>query len=221
VDGHSPGLLGRDLYAYLAAGISSDHECTEEAEAREKLLMGMHVMIRQGTAAKNLHALIPLINDRTVSRLMWCTDDRHPHELTMEGSIDAIIREAIQLGVDPINAIKMATISAADYFGLKDIGAIAPGKRADLVIFEDLNCPHAGMVFSFGQLAAKNGQVLSKKHFSLPVVIPSSMNIDLSSLDFSIPAEGKYARVIEIIPDQIITRQKMVKPSIKNQSDIG
>lgn len=224
IDGHSPGLLSRDLYAYLAAGISSDHECTEESEGREKLLAGMHVMIREGTAAKNLHALIPLINDRTVSRLMWCTDDRHPHELINEGSIDAIVREAIRSGVNPINAIKMATISAADYFGLNNIGAIAPGRRADLVIFEDLNCPEPAMVFSFGQLVAKNGQMLSKNHIPSPVVLPTSMNVDLSSLDFSIPADGKYARVIEIVPNQIITRQIIVEPSIKNhsaQSDIS
>jgi adenine deaminase len=223
LDGHSPGLTGKDLYAYLAAGISSDHECTEESEGREKLLAGMHVIIREGTAARNLHALIPLINDRTVSRLMWCTDDRHPHELTNEGSIDAIVREAIRSGVDPINAIKMATISAADYFGLNDIGAIAPGRRADLVIFEDLNCPETGMVFSSGKLIVKDGQMLSELDSKSPVDIPTSMNVDLSSLDFSIPAEGKHARVIEIIPNQIITRQIIVEPSIKNhlaQSDV-
>jgi len=216
LDGHSPGLLGRDLYAYLAAGISSDHECTEESEAREKLTAGMYVMIREGTAARNLHTLIPLINDRTVSRLMWCTDDRHPHELINEGSIDAIIREAIRSGVDPINAIKMATISAADYFGLNDIGAIAPGRRADLVIFEDMNCPEPHMVFSFGQLVAKNGRLLSQIHSSSPVVPPISMDIDLSSLDFSIPAEGTHVRVIEIVPNQIITRQIIAEPLIKN-----
>ncbi len=216
VDGHSPGLSGRDLYAYLAAGISSDHECNEESEAREKLMAGMHVMIREGTAARNLHALIPLINDRNVSRLMWCTDDRHPHELINEGSIDAIVREAIRSGVDPINAIKMATISAADYFGLNDVGAIAPGRRADLVIFEDMNCPEADMVFSFGRLIVKDGQMLSQIHSPSQVDIRPSMNVDLSSLDFSIPAEGKYARVIEIVPNQIITRQIIVEPSIKN-----
>ncbi len=224
VDGHSPGLLGRDLCAYLSAGISSDHECTEESEAREKLMMGMHIMIREGTAAKNLHALIPLINDYTASRLMWCTDDRHPRELTCEGSIDAIIREAIRSGVKPINAIRMATISAAEYFGFKDIGAIAPGRRADLVIFKDLNCPEPEMVFNFGKLAVKNSELLSKNHFPSPGVAPSSMNVDSSSLDFSIRAEGKYARVIDIIPEQIITRQVIVEPSIKNQlatADVG
>jgi adenine deaminase len=216
VDGHAPGLLGRDLYAYLAAGISSDHECTQESEAREKLLAGMHVMIRESSAARNLHALIPLINDHTVSRLMWCTDDRHPHELINEGSIDSIIREAIRSGVNPINSIKMATISASDYFGLPDIGAIAPGRRADLVIFKDMNCPEPGMVFSFGQLVAKNGQMLSKIPSPSLDDIHISMNVDLSSLDFSIPVEGKYIRVIEIVPDQILTRQQIVEPSIEN-----
>ena len=224
IEGHSPGLSGRDLYAYIASGISSDHECTKESEAREKLMAGMHVMIREGTAARNLHALLPLINDRTVSRLMWCTDDRHPNELINEGSIDSIVREAVRSGIDPVNAIKMATISAADYFGLKDIGAIAPGRRADLVIFENMNCPEPNMVFSSGQLVAENGKIVSGIHSPPPIFIPASMEVDFSSLDFSIPAEGKYARVIEIVPNQIFTKQIILEPAILNQmaeADIG
>ena len=217
VDGHSPGLSGRDLYAYIAAGISSDHECVEESEAREKLMAGMHVMIREGTASRNLHSLIPLINDRTVSRLMWCTDDRHPHDLIEDGSIDSIVREAIRSGVDPINAIKMATISAADYLGLKDIGAISPGRRADLLVFENPDYPEPETVFSSGRIVADKERIVPGIHFPSPVIIPLSMNVDVSSLDFSIPMEGKLARVIDIIPDHIITREIIVEPTAKNR----
>jgi adenine deaminase len=134
VDGHAPGLSGTELNAYLAAGISSDHECTTAAEAREKLSAGMHIMVREGTGAKNLNALLPVITERTSRRMMWCTDDRHPHDLLTEGHIDFIVRSAIRKGLDPVIAIQMATLNPAEYFGIKDIGAIAPGRKADLVV---------------------------------------------------------------------------------------
>ncbi len=212
VDGHSPGLAGRDLQAYLAAGILSDHECTELPEAEEKLSAGMHVMIREGTGAKNLETLVSVVNDKTAPRLMWCTDDRHPHDLLDHGSIDFIVREAIRLGVEPITAIRIATLSAADYFGLKDRGAVAPGRRADLVVFEDLNNPVVDLVFTGGKLAAKHGEVVTGFPTPPPVEVPPSMNAELSSLDFSIRAEGKRARAIEIVPDQIVTRQYVFEP---------
>lgn len=217
MDGHSPGLYGKDLYAYLAAGISSDHECTELSEARKKLEAGMYIMIREGSAAKNLHSLIPLINHRNVSRLMWCTDDRHSHELLSEGSIDAIVRQAIRAGVDPITAIRMATLSPADYFGINDIGAIAPGRRADLIVFEDLNCPEVDMVFHCGHLIAKKGQIIPGINSPVYKDAPNSMNVNLSSIDFSIPAETDRVRVIDIVPNQIITKQFIIRPLTNNQ----
>lgn len=111
VDGHAPGLSGHDLYAYIIAGISSDHECTTAAEAQEKLAAGMYIMIREGTAAKNLEALLPIVNPYTARRLMWCTDDRHPQELLEDGHIDALVRQAIRFGLDPVVAIQMATLT--------------------------------------------------------------------------------------------------------------
>jgi adenine deaminase len=120
VDGHAPGLSGTDLHAYVTAGISSDHECTTAEEAREKLSAGMHIMIREGTGAKNLNDLLPIINERNSRRMMWCTDDRHPHDLLTEGHIDYIVRSAIEKGLDPVIAIQMATLNPAEYFGIKD-----------------------------------------------------------------------------------------------------
>jgi len=106
VDGHAPGLSNFDIYAYVAAGISSDHECTTAREAREKLMAGMHIMVREGTGAKNLEELLPVINEQTARRMMWCTDDRHPHDLLEEGHIDSMVRRAIHKGLDPVIAIQ-------------------------------------------------------------------------------------------------------------------
>jgi adenine deaminase len=160
VDGHAPGLSGRELYAYIAAGVQSDHECTTAQEAKEKLMAGMTIMIRQGSGAKNLPALLPVVNDKTARRMMFCTDDRHPHDLMAEGHIDAIVREAIQAGLDPILAIQMATLNPAEYFNLHHLGAIAPGRQADLVVFSDIQMPVIEDVYSRGVLSAHKGEML-------------------------------------------------------------
>ncbi|MBW2087955.1 MAG: adenine deaminase [Deltaproteobacteria bacterium] len=205
VDGHAPGLSDHDLYAYMAAGISSDHECTTDREATEKLSLGMHIMIREGTAAKNLDALIPVVNERTARRMMWCTDDRHPQDILEEGHIDSMVRKAIFAGVDPVIAIQMATINPAEYFRIQNVGAIAPGRRADLVVFSDLDSPTMETVYCGGVRVAKNGKILPEIETPDPVLFPPSMNVDLEKIDFSIPAETGRIRVMDIVPDQIIT----------------
>jgi adenine deaminase len=207
VDGHAPGLSGQDLYAYMAAGISSDHECTTDREAKEKLGLGMHIMIREGTAAKNLDALLPVVNERTARRMMWCTDDRHPQDILAEGHIDSMIRKAISAGLDPVIAIQMATINPAEYFRIQNVGAIAPGRRADLVVFSDLDSPTMETVYYGGVRVAENGRILPEMTIPDPVPFPSSMNVDIEKIDFSIPAETGRIRVMDIVPDQIITGQ--------------
>jgi len=207
VDGHAPGLSDHDLYAYMAAGISSDHECTTDREAKEKLSLGMHIMIREGTAAKNLDALIPVVNERTARRMMWCTDDRHPQDILEEGHIDSMVRKAIFAGVDPVIAIQMATINPAEYFRIQNVGAIAPGRRADLVVFSDLDSPTMETVYCGGVRVAENGKILPEIETPDPVVFPPSMNVDLEKIDFSIPAETGRIRVMDIVPGQITTGQ--------------
>jgi len=224
VDGHAPGLSGHDLYAYISAGISSDHECTTEREATEKLNLGMHIMIREGTAAKNLEALIPVVNERTARRMMWCTDDRHPQDILEKGHIDSMVRKAIFAGLDPVIAIQMATINPAEYFKIENVGAIAPGRRADLVVFSDLDSPYMEAVYCGGVRVAENGKISPEIATPDPVLFPPSMNVDIEQIDFSIPAETGRIRVIDIMPDQIITGHRIVDAMIsqgKASADIS
>ncbi|MGE0083173.1 MAG: adenine deaminase [Desulfococcaceae bacterium] len=216
IDGHCPGLSGFSLNAYLCAGISSDHECTTAAEAAEKLAAGMFIMIREGSGAKNLEDLFPIISEKNFHRLMWCTDDRHPHDILEQGHIDHIVRRAIAMGLDPVMAIQMATINPARYFHIRDAGAIAPGYRADIIIFSDLNAPRAEEVWCRGILCAENGKMLPHIQMPDPVSVPESMNLNPDMADFSIPATGTNIRVIEIIPNQLLTRQLVLPAKVRD-----
>ena len=215
IDGHAPGLEGQALNAYVAAGVQSDHECTTAREARQKLAAGMHIMVRQGTGAKNLQALLEAVNEKTARRMMWCTDDRHPHDLISEGHIDSIVREAIQSGLDPMLAIQMATINPAEYFRLDHIGAIAPGRQADLVVFSDMQQPIVEQVYCRGILTAENGAVLP--HILPPpsATIAPSIQVNLKKLDLTVAAENGNIRTIEIEADQLITRERIEQPAIE------
>jgi adenine deaminase len=206
VDGHAPGLSGRELMAYVAAGITSDHECTTANEARAKLAAGMHIMIRQATGARNLNDLLPIVTPSSAHRLMWCTDDRHPHDLLSEGHIDSMVAEAIRGGVNPVTAIRMATLNPAERFGLNHLGAIAPGRQADLVVFSDLSSPRVEEVYTRGELTAQNGRMVPGFSRPEPLPAPPSIKVNLEALDFTISAAGRRLRVIEVIPDQIVTR---------------
>ncbi len=214
VDGHSPGLSGKALNAYIASGISSDHECTTAREAREKLMAGMHIFIRQGTGARNLQDLLPLVSAKTSHRMMWCTDDRDPHDLMIEGHIDSLVRESIASGVDPIRAIQMATLNPAEHFGLYHLGAISPGRQADLVIFSDLNAPVIEQVYCKGVRVAENGAMSPDIPVPETLALPRSMRVTLKTLDFSIPVAGDRIRVIEIVPNQLITGSITATPTV-------
>ncbi|MDM8517715.1 adenine deaminase [Desulfobacterales bacterium HSG16] len=216
VDGHAPGLSGKELDAYIAAGISSDHECTTRKEAEEKLSRGMYIMIREGTGAKNLDQLAGLVNAHTASRIMWCTDDRHPNDLIEKGHIDFMIEKAIQKGIDPVMAIKIATLNPALYFGLEHLGGIAPGKQADLVIFSKLEKPEAETVFCKGVQVAENKKILPDIRRPVQTKIKNTMNAGRKEFDLSIPATGSKARVIEIVPGQIITNHKIMEIKKEN-----
>ena len=136
---------------------------------------------------------------------MWCTDDRHPHDILTEGHVDYILRKAIALGLDPVSAIRMATLHPARYFGLRDAGALAPGRRADMVVFSDLAAPRAEAVYVGGRMMAENGRMLPEIPRPPSGGVPPSMHVAPDALDFAVPAKGRQIRVIEVIPDQVMT----------------
>src|SRR5689334_21004032 len=206
VDGHAPGLRGADLCAYAAAGIMSDHECTTLEEARERLRLGMWLMIREGSAARNLDALLPLIKDLHPPRAFFVTDDRDPQDLTTRGHIDSMVRRAIALGLDPVEALRLASYNTAQYFRLFDRGAIAPGFVADLVVLDDLRTFQVESVYKDGKLVACDGQLLvDTPRTSFPGVDGTVRIGHVTTDDLRIPARTGLVEVIGIEPGQITT----------------
>ncbi len=224
IDGHAPGLSGKDLNAYIAAGVYSDHECADLEDALAKLRLGQFIMIREGTAAKNLKALMPLIQSPSYySRCMFCTDDKHPSDLLEKGHIDYICREAVALGADPIRTVQVACHHAARYFLLNNRGAIAPGYLADFAVVEDLKDFRVVSVYKKGKLVYGNGEVTP---FPLPE-IPERLDAIahdtfhlplLSAADF---ADGRCRGVIGMVPGQIITRDEGYAQGVDTTQDIA
>jgi adenine deaminase len=218
IDGHAPMLSGKGLYAYLTAGIRSDHECTTPKEAKEKLKNGMWIMIREGTTTRNLRELIPLVTSKNSRRFLFVTDDRHPKELLEEGHIDSMVRQAIQWGLDPILAIQMATLNAAEYFRLDDLGAIAPGYRADIVIFAHLRRFQIKKVFKDGILVAEDGKMLSPpmRKRKGPKVSESVRIKPLREGALLLRSDQPLAKVIQLMPEQIVTKKVIRKILLKD-----
>jgi adenine deaminase len=217
IDGHAPGLKGKDLNAYIASGVQSDHECTTVEEAKEKVAAGMYVIIREGSGTKNLKDLLPAVTPQNERRFFFCTDDRHPNDILEEGHIDFMVRTAIKEGLDPISAIRLATLNTAEYFRLDHLGAVAPGKRADLVAFEDLNEIRAKQVYKNGKLVAMDRIPIYDVAVRPKTPLRGSVNIKwLEGGEFVIPAQGKTCRVIGIKPDQIVTEHLQMTCSTDN-----
>ncbi len=216
IDGHCPRLSGLPLNAYAAAGIGSDHESTEIEEAREKLRLGMTVFLREGTAARNLRRLAPLVTPASERRLCLCTDDRHCQDLLDEGSIDYLVRVAIEEGIDSLTAFRMASLNASEYFRLHDRGAVAPGRRADLVVFSDLETPSIEMVFKDGALVARDGALLGESESDLETGWSDGLHVRWSDLDFAVPARGRRLRVIGCTPGELVTGNLTMEAAIEN-----
>jgi adenine deaminase len=211
IDGHAPGLSGRDLSAYIAAGISSDHECVSLDEAKEKLGQGMYIMLREGSSEKNLEALLPLVTDKTWPRCMFVVDDRTAADLLKDGDIDAVVRKAIRLGLDPVRAIQLASINPASYFRREGLGGIAPGYFADLVVLGDLPKLEIDLVFYRGKLVAKEGKPLFPTPPATDSSLTDSINIKPFTIDRLKLTSGGTQPVIEVIPGQIVTRKRVEK----------
>ena len=210
VDGHAPGVTGKDLAAYAAAGIHSDHESVSLAEARDKLRQGMFVMIREGSSEKNLDALLPLVTDKTYKRCFFVVDDRSCADLLRDGDIDAVVRKAISRGLDPVRAIQMATINTAGYFRLDGLGAVAPGYFASLIVLDDLPTLRINTVFYHGRLVAREGESLFPLPHSDNSGVAGTVNIKpFSAESLKLAASGETSPVIEVVPGQIITRKKL------------
>lgn len=209
IDGHAPGLSGRELCAYAAAGVQSDHECSDFEEALEKLRCGQWIMVREGTAARSLEALIQVCQEPYAQRCMFVTDDKHSGDLKQTGHIDGIIRKAIRLGADPVTAILMGSFYPAQYFGLSKNGAVAPGYRADLVILSDLEQVTVKQVYKAGVLVAKDGKVQKRNYntnCAYDRVFHSFHMAPVREEDFRIDGEGRFQRVICLTAGELLTR---------------
>ena len=217
IDGHAPGLGGKDLTAYISAGIYSDHESVAYDEAKDKLRQGMYLMIREGSSEKNLEALLPLVTDQTYKRCLFVVDDRSCADLLRDGDIDAVVRKAIALGLEPVRAVQLATINAAERFGLKRLGGIAPGYTANMIVIGDMRRFDVQMSFYHGRLVAEQGQ----PKFDLPTVKTKqptdTVNIKpFSAADLKLKAKGETLPVIEVVPGQIITRKAEEKVKVED-----
>ncbi|MDQ7028754.1 MAG: adenine deaminase [Ardenticatenia bacterium] len=220
VDGHCPGLAGKALNAYVAAGIGSDHESTRPEEAAEKLRRGLYVFIREGSSARNLEALLPIVTPQNSRRCCWATDDRHPGDLLREGHVDHLVRKAIRLGLDPITAIQMGTLNPAEWFGLDRLGygAIAPGRRADIVVLEDLPTFAVREVLVAGQLVARDGRLL----VNVPrptTTLPQSVHINwqiFRGFHVPVPPGRTRVRAIVALEGQIVTEERVVPVRIED-----
>ncbi|HEY6762603.1 MAG TPA: adenine deaminase, partial [Baekduia sp.] len=208
VDGHAPAVGGPDLQAYVGAGVVSDHECLTAGEALEKVANGMTVFLREATNARNLLDVLPAVTPTTARRFAFCTDDRVPGELLDEGSIDALVRMAVGAGLDPIVAITLATLNAAEHYGLRDRGAVAPGRRADLVVFEALDDVRPSVVIAGGRVVARDGERVGGGD-GAPDALPPTMNVAWRD-DLTLARGGDRVRAIGVIEDQLITTTEMV-----------
>ncbi|MGB3262221.1 adenine deaminase [Paenisporosarcina sp.] len=220
IDGHGAGLQSEQIRGYRTAGIQTDHECVTADEARDRIAQGMYVLIREGSAAKNLRDLLPAVKPHNARRFLFCTDDKHLDELVDEGSIDHAVRLSIAAGMEPLQAIQLATLNAAESYGLNQKGALAAGYEADFLLLDHLEQFKIASVYKQGVKVAENGcmvtptetQSYCSKRISQSVHLPK-----LTVESLAIPlAEGAKANIMEIIPDQIVTNKVIEEVTIKN-----
>jgi adenine deaminase len=211
VDGHAPGVVGKTLNAYAAAGIYSDHEASTIEEGRERLRAGMWLLIREASAARNLHALLPLAREYGTGRIAFCTDDREPEHIAEDGHVNSMVRDSVAAGTPPEDALVMATLNPATWHGLRHLGAIAPGYQADLLLLPDLESFVPETVLKRGRPVGEIERV------EVPEWVKHTVRVrHVAARDFAIPWEGGKARVIGVIPDQIVTESLVEEPTVED-----
>ncbi len=208
IDGHAPGLTSSQLMGYAAAGITTDHECITKEQALDRLRAGIKVMLREGTAAKNMRSLLPTVNPDTAPYFMFCADDKIPAELLDSGYINYMVKTAIEEGVSVANALQIATINAARHYGIKDAGAILPGRKADLLVFDNLDEWKPRQVYKDGRLAVDNGQLLQEGRNCDSSSLEHTVNLATVTVEsFRLPLKTEMANVIGLVPYQIVTNK--------------
>ncbi len=206
VDGHAPMLSGRSLDAYVALGVTTDHECTTPEELRERVARGMYVLLREGSAGREVKKLLPGLTPGNHRRCLFCTDDRQPADILERGHINGILKMAVEGGLDAVDAVRMATLNAAECYGMRDRGAIAPGLRADLVLVKDLKEFKVLACWAQGRLVAREGRMVEKLDMLWPGLLHSSVNLaPLPERPFSVKVPSGKARVIGLLPHSLIT----------------
>jgi adenine deaminase len=211
VDGHAPGVVGKTLNAYAAAGIYSDHEASTIEEGRERLRAGMWLLIREASAARNLHALLPLAREYGTGRIAFCTDDREPEHIAEDGHVNSMVRDSVATGTPPEDALVMATLNPATWHGLRHLGAIAPGYQADLLLLPDLESFVPETVLKRGRPVGEIERV------EVPEWVKHTVRVrHVAARDLAIPWEGGKARVIGVIPDQIVTESLVEEPTVED-----
>lgn len=211
VDGHAPLLSGKALNAYRLAGIGSEHECTRLAEAQEKLELGFYLMLREGSLAKNLADLLPAVTPASLRRTMLVTDDCHPEDLLEQGHLNHLLRKAVSLGLEPMQAVIMATLNPAAYFRLRDRGAVAPGLSADLLVVDDLQAFRIDKVWKNGKLLVDQGRLLTA--MDVPDYPAPTLPLQVKALHldaFFPPASGEVVKVIGLVPGQLLTEKRVL-----------
>lgn len=221
VDGHAPATSGLGLNAYIAAGISTDHECTSPEEALEKVSKGMYVHLREGSATRNVAANCGAANAANLRRFLLCTDDRHAADLKAKGHLDNALRVAVAAGMNPVWAIIAATLNSAECYRLYGKGAIAPGYDADIAVFDDLKNFNCAMVFKGGRLVAKEGKALFKTGEKyLPAEVKNTVHVgSVAPDDFKIKLKGRRANVIRLLKDNVVT-EKVVREIESENGDV-
>ena len=220
IDGHAPYLSNKDLCAYIASGVKSDHECTTPEEAIEKMRLGMYIMIREGTAAKDLEALLPVLKECNTRKCIFVTDDRHPEDL--KEHINGMVRRTVEAGVSPIKAIQIASLNTAEYFGLKNLGAIAPGYKADMLILPDLKTFKPDIVIKNGKVAVENGRLVFELPHKDSIETRNSVNVRwITQDDFIIKAKTSRVKTLEVIPHQLITKSILSEVKIQDGNAIS